>query len=118
MKINQSTLGWCALGLMLMLITMEPAFAAQTGLEWEGPLKKFVDSIKGPVAFSISLLGIVVCGAMLVFGGEINEFVRRFIMLVMVVSVIIFAASLLSNLFGGSSAVIAQNLCATSAMYA
>ena len=117
MKITQSTLVWCAFALMLLLV-VDPAFAATTGLEWEGPLKKFVDSIKGPVAFSISLLGIVVCGAMLVFGGEINEFVRRFIMLVMVVSVIIFAASLLSNLFGGSSAVIAATTQTLSAIYA
>ena len=53
----------------------------------------------GPVAYAISLLGIVVTGAILVFGGEINEFVRRLIMLVLVISLMVFAADLLNTLF-------------------
>ena len=70
-----------------------------TGLEWETPLQKIRDSVTGPVAYAISLLGIVVTGAVLVFGGEINEFVRRVIMLVMVVSLMVFAADILNTLF-------------------
>ena len=41
----------------------------------------------------------VVTGAILVFGGEINEFVRRIIMLVLVISLMVFAADLLNTLF-------------------
>jgi type IV secretion system protein VirB2 len=58
------------------------------------------DSIKGPVAFTISLLGLVGGGATLIWGGEINEFVRRLIMLVMVISLLVFASNILSTLFG------------------
>ena len=68
-------------------------------LEWETPLQKIRDSVTGPVAYAISLLGIVVTGAILVFGGEINEFVRRIIMLVLVISLMVFAADLLNTLF-------------------
>jgi type IV secretion system protein TrbC len=78
------------------------AHAASTGgsgLEWETPLQKIRDSVTGPVAYAISLLGIVVTGAILVFGGEINEFVRRLIMLVLVISLMVFAADLLNTLF-------------------
>lgn len=84
-----------------VLLAPSEAWATQAGagLDWEGPLQRLTTSIQGPVAFAISLLGVVVCGAMLVFGGEINEFVRRAIMLVLVVSVIAFAANLLTNLF-------------------
>lgn len=107
------------IGVMLLFILTQPAFASATaGLQWEGPLTMFVNSVKGPVAFAISLLGIVVCGAMLVFGGEINEFVRRFIMLVLVVSVIIFAAGILSTMFGASSAVIATTTIQSIGAYA
>jgi type IV secretion system protein VirB2 len=61
--------------------------AASTGgssLPWESPLQTIATSMTGPVAYAISLIGIVVAGAMLVWGGEINEFARRLIMLVLV----------------------------------
>lgn len=94
-------------GLMLFLFSAD-AFAASSGsaqgLPWEGPIEKLRNSLSGPVAFAIALLGIVVCGAMLIWGGEISEFVRRIIMLVLVVSVIVFANSLLTGqLFSGAT---------------
>jgi type IV secretion system protein VirB2 len=88
---------------LLLMLLPDQAHASATGgggLEWESPLQKFGNSIKGPVAFIISLMGIVVCGCMLIWGGEINEFVRRFIMLILVIATIVFAASILSTLFG------------------
>jgi type IV secretion system protein VirB2 len=89
---------------LLALIVLFPALAQAastggSGLEWETPLQKIRDSVTGPVAYAISLLGIVVTGAILVFGGEINEFVRRIIMLVLVISLMVFAADLLNTLF-------------------
>ncbi|MEF1183010.1 TrbC/VirB2 family protein, partial [Vibrio campbellii] len=35
------------------------ANASSTGLPWESPLERIVDSITGPVAFGASALGIV-----------------------------------------------------------
>ena len=55
---------------------------------------------------TISLLGFVGGGAAMVFGGEINDFIRRIIMLVMVVCVMVLAKSMFSTLFGVSGAVI------------
>lgn len=90
-------------GLLLLLLLIPHVAhatpAASGNLPWESPLKKFTDSISGPVAFGISLLGIVVCGAMLIWGGEINEFARRFIMVILVVAILVFANSILQNLF-------------------
>ena len=83
-------------------IVPETAYAQAT-LPWETPLKTLTDSIKGPVAYFISLLGIVVAGAMLIFGGEINEFVRRLIMLVLVISLIIFSSNVLATLFSSAA---------------
>jgi type IV secretory pathway VirB2 component (pilin) len=83
--------------------------AASTGggsLPWETPLQTIATSITGPVAYAISLIGIVVAGAMLVWGGEINEFARRMIMLVLVISLIVFATQVLSTLFNVSGAVL------------
>ena len=68
----------------------DAAHAATTGgtLPWDGPLTTLRNDITGPVAFTISLLAMVACGAALVFGGEINEFIRRIVMLVLVVALI------------------------------
>jgi type IV secretion system protein TrbC len=91
-----------AIVLTAIALSFDPAHASTTGgtgLEWETPLQKIRDSVTGPVAYAVSLLGIVVTGAVLVFGGEINEFVRRIIMLVLVVSLMVFAADLMNSLF-------------------
>ena len=94
--------------LVLLIAFPEHALASSTsgsGLQWETPLQKVRDSITGPVAYAISLMGIVVTGAILVFGGEINEFVRRVIMLVLVVSLMVFATDLLSTLFSAGAVI-------------
>ena len=88
----------------LCALSADPALATTSagstgGLPWESPLNTIRDSLKGPVALAISLIGIVVTGAMLIFGGEINEFARRVIMLVLVVALLVQANSLLTNLF-------------------
>lgn len=73
------------------------------GLPWEGPLDKLKKSISGPVAFVIALLGIVACGATLIWGGEITEFTKRIIYVVLVVCLIVFANTLLTGaLFSGA----------------
>lgn len=103
------SLFWMVLAALALLLFSDMALAADAGpgggqgLQWEGPIAKIRDSISGPVAFAIALLGIVVCGAMLIWGGEISEFVRRLIMLVMVISLIVFANSILTGaLFSGA----------------
>lgn len=93
-----------------MALLFEPSLAAaSTGggsLPWETPLEAIRDSVTGPVAYAISLMGIVVAGAMLVWGGEIGDFVRRIIMLTLAISLIVFAANILATLFSVSGAVI------------
>jgi type IV secretion system protein VirB2 len=98
----RSLLLWALFFAAILCLLPDLAHAASTGgsgLEWETPLQKIRDSVTGPVAYAISLLGIVVTGAVLVFGGEISEFVRRLIMLVLVISLMVFAADLLNTLF-------------------
>jgi type IV secretion system protein VirB2 len=43
---------------------------------------------------------------MLVWGGEIGDFVRRIIMLTLAISLIVFSANILATLFSVSGAVI------------
>lgn len=72
-------------------------------LPWETPLEKLRKSVSGPVAFAVSLMGLVAGGIALIFGGEVGEFVKRIIYLVLVISVIVFANTLLTGaLFSGA----------------
>lgn len=81
----------------------EAQSAAGTSLPWEGPLKKLGDSITGPVAFGLSIMGLVAGGCALIFGGEIGEFIKRLVYLVLVISIMVFAKNLLSSsLFSGA----------------
>ncbi|WP_443694910.1 TrbC/VirB2 family protein [Pseudomonas sp.] len=95
--------------LVLLFGVINPAHAADAtpgggaGLPWEGPLNKLKQSISGPVAFVIALLGIIACGATLIWGGEVSEFTRRIIYVVLVVCLIVFANTLLTGaLFSGA----------------
>ena len=95
--------------LCLVFILSAPAYAADAtggggaGLPWEGPLDKLKRSISGPVAFVIALLGIIACGATLIWGGEVSEFTRRIIYVVLVVCMIVFANTMLTGvLFSGA----------------
>ena len=74
------------------------ASSAGGSLPWDGPLTTLKNDITGPVAFTISLLGVVAAGAALVFGGEINEFTRRIIMLVLVASFVVGVTNFASAL--------------------
>ncbi|AGF75409.1 TrbC/VirB2 family protein [Bartonella vinsonii] len=95
--------------LLLFLILGDIAYASDAtsgggaSLPWEAPLEKLKKSVSGPVAFVVSLLGLVAGGATLIFGGEVSEFVKRIIYLVLVISVIVFANTLLTGaLFSGA----------------
>lgn len=95
---------WLALALAVLVVTLAlhpvTAHAANAGgaLPWDTPLTTLKNDITGPVAFTISLLAMVACGAALVFGGEINEFVRRIIMLVLVAAFLVGATNLATAL--------------------
>lgn len=97
------TFGICALVLTLALA--EPALASSGGggLPWEGPLQRIQQSITGPVAGFIALAAVAVAGGMLIFGGELNDFARR-LMYVVLVAGILLGATQIVGLFGASGA--------------
>ena len=54
----------------------------------------------GPVAFTLSLLGIIVAGGVLIFGGELNAFVRTLVFVVLVMGFLVGAQNMMSSFFG------------------
>jgi type IV secretion system protein VirB2 len=82
------------------------AAGAGGAMPWEGPLTIIVTSITGPVAFGISVIGIVAAGAMLIFGGEIGQFLKSSVILVLVIALLVFATQFLTSAFGIGAALI------------
>lgn len=94
------------------IITLAVAFslrmqaAAADNLPWETPMTAIATSLTGPVAYAIGLIGIAIAGGAMLWGGELTEFGRRVCMIGLVVSVLVFAAPLLSSAFGVNAAVV------------
>jgi len=89
---------------VVALSAAQPALAGGGGgLPWEGPLQQIQQSITGPVAGFIALAAVAVAGGMLIFGGELNDFARR-LMYVVLVAGILLGATQIVGLFGASGA--------------
>ncbi|MBA8908004.1 type IV secretion system protein VirB2 [Aminobacter ciceronei] len=96
------------LALILCLAVTVPAVAGGGGgLPWEGPLQQVQQSITGPVAGFIALAAVAIAGGMLIFGGELNDFARR-LMYVVLVAGILLGATQIVGLFGASGASIGE----------
>ena len=93
--------------LTLCVITMPPeAYAAGTaggGLPYESALTRLRASITGPVAFTLSLIGIVGAAGVLIFGGELTGFLRMMVFLVLLIAILVGAQNVLTTLFAAGA---------------
>ena len=79
-------------------------------LPYESWLTALRSSVTGPVAFALSIIGIVVAGGVLVFGGDLNGFVRTLIFIVLVMAFLVGAQNMMSTFFGtGAEIAFIQN---------
>ncbi|EKE01514.1 MAG: hypothetical protein ACD_21C00110G0003 [uncultured bacterium] len=81
------------------------AYAAETGLPWEGPLEKILASLTGPVAKALGVVVIVLAGFGVAFG-ESGGSMRRVFQIVLGLSIAFTASSLVVSLFGFSGGVV------------
>ncbi|EJC64747.1 type IV secretory pathway, VirB2 component (pilin) [Rhizobium leguminosarum bv. viciae WSM1455] len=103
MRLERS-IGLAAIALALAFILVGPAWASSGGgLPWEDPLQQIQESITGPVAGFIALAAVAIAGGMLIFGGELNDFARR-LMYVVLVAGILLGATQIVGLFGATGA--------------
>jgi type IV secretion system protein TrbC len=101
-KVLSLTLGLAAASFFMV----GPALAGGGGgggLPWEAPLQQIQQSITGPVAGAIALAAVAIAGGMLIFGGELNDFARR-LMYVVLVAGILLGATQIVGLFGAGGA--------------
>ncbi|MGQ5522342.1 TrbC/VirB2 family protein [Chitinimonas sp. PSY-7] len=84
--------------LVLILATLSCGIA-HAALPWEGPLQQLQSSLTGPVAKSIGVIALAASGGMLAFGGELSDFTKRMMMVVLALSVMLLANNFMS-MFG------------------
>lgn len=103
--LNRSTMFYIGLALLWAFIILAPQHAfASTGtggsLPYESWLTSLQNSVTGPVAFALSIIGIVIAGGVLIFGGDLNGFFRTLIFLVLVMALLVGAQNMMSSFFG------------------
>ncbi|HAT3986278.1 TPA: TrbC/VirB2 family protein [Legionella pneumophila] len=87
---------------LLLLLVTHPALAASAGggLPFDSWLTKIQKSITGPFAFSAAIIGLVASGATLIFGGELNGFMRSLIFFVLVLAFLVAAQNTMTAITG------------------
>lgn len=103
--VNRTTMLYIGVALLLALFLSAPqhAFASEgTGgsLPYESWLTNLRNSVTGPVAFALSIIGIVIAGGVLIFGGDLNGFFRTMIFLVLVMALLLGAQNVMGTFFG------------------
>lgn len=91
----------------LALLVSGPAWAAGSGMPWEEPLQKVLESVQGPVAKIIAVIIIITTGLTLAFGETAGGF-RRLIQIIFGLSIAFAASSFFLSFFSfGGGALVA-----------
>lgn len=102
---QHSALPYLVLGLALAALMIQHAsgasFTSSGALPYDSVMTKIQTSITGPFASLMAVGGIVVAGAALIFGAELNAFFKAMITVVLVISLIVGANNFIA-LFSGA----------------
>jgi type IV secretion system protein VirB2 len=85
-------------GGLVALLANSAAHAAGSGMPWEAPLQRILESIEGPVAKVIAVVIIIVTGLSLAFG-DMGGGLRRLIQIVFGLSIAFAATSFFLSFF-------------------
>jgi type IV secretion system protein TrbC len=85
-------------GVILALLTISPAHAAGSGMPWEAPLQRILESVQGPVAKIVAVIIITVTGISLAFGDTSGGF-RKMVQVVFGLSIAFAASSFFLSFF-------------------
>jgi type IV secretion system protein VirB2 len=85
-------------GAMITFLMASPAWAAGSGMPWEAPLQRILESVQGPVAKIVAVLIITVTGISLAFGDTSGGF-RKLVQVVFGLSIAFAASSFFLSFF-------------------
>ena len=87
-----------ATGAIVTLLTLSAAHAAGSGMPWEAPLERILESVQGPVAKIVAVMIITVTGISLAFGDTSGGF-RKMVQVVFGLSIAFAASSFFLSFF-------------------
>ena len=93
---NASIAGWAVAVVTTFLA--DAAQGAGSGMPWEAPLQRILDSIEGPVAKVIAVVTIIITGLSLAFG-DMGGGLRRLLQIVFGLSIAFAATSFFLSFF-------------------
>jgi len=93
---NAIVAGWAVA--VVTVIVADAADAAGSGMPWEAPLQRILDSIEGPVAKVIAVVTIIFTGLSLAFG-DMGGGLRRLLQIVFGLSIAFAATSFFLSFF-------------------
>ncbi|MTV14012.1 MULTISPECIES: TrbC/VirB2 family protein [Bradyrhizobium] len=85
-------------GVACVLLTTPVAHAAGSGMPWEAPLERILESVQGPVAKIVAVIIITVTGISLAFGDTSGGF-RKMVQVVFGLSIAFAASSFFLSFF-------------------
>ena len=91
-----TVVGWAVAA--LTALATDAANAAGSGMPWEAPLQRILDSIEGPVAKVVAVVTIIITGLSLAFG-DMGGGLRRLIQIVFGLSIAFAATSFFLSFF-------------------
>ena len=107
---------WLLIGIALLIVLFSDSASAANssggGLPFDAWLTKLRNSITGPFAFTVSIVGLVAAGAAMIFGGDMNGFMRTLIFIVLALSFIVGAQNMLSAVTGQGAEITHSSLIA------
>jgi type IV secretory pathway VirB2 component (pilin) len=83
---------------IVTLLTISAAHAAGSGMPWEAPLERILESVQGPVAKIVAVMIITVTGISLAFGDTSGGF-RKMVQVVFGLSIAFAASSFFLSFF-------------------
>jgi type IV secretion system protein VirB2 len=86
------------LATLFTVVLTSPANAAGSGMPWEAPLQRILESIEGPVAKVVAVVTIIITGLSLAFG-DMGGGLRRLIQIVFGLSIAFAATSFFLSFF-------------------
>ncbi|WP_339145263.1 MULTISPECIES: TrbC/VirB2 family protein [Pseudoalteromonas] len=99
---------------ILLIASFSPDASATAGtgggLPYEDWLTNLRNSVTGPVAFALSIIGIVVAGGVLIFGGDLNGFFRTMVFIVLIMALLVGAQNVMANFFSRGAVIDGQLL--------
>ena len=93
---NATLAGWSVA--LVTVIVADAAHGAGSGMPWEAPLQRILDSIEGPVAKVIAVVTIIITGLSLAFG-DMGGGLRRLLQIVFGLSIAFAATSFFLSFF-------------------